>query len=228
MPRIKLIDRIMPTYTRGEEKFNMVSHIVGGGVGILTLIACVIVAAYFGNGWGVVSGAIYGFTMILLYTMSSIYHGLKHDMGKRVFRVIDHCSIFLLIAGTYTPLTLVSLRLQDPVLAWIIFGVVWGAAILGVTLNSIDLKKYRVFSMICYLGMGWCMFIAINPMLKALPMNKGFGLIIAGGISYTIGAILYGVGKKIKYMHSVFHIFVVIASILHSVCIAVYVMPIVK
>ena len=162
MSRQKLSDRLLPDYTKGEEIFNMVSHIVGGAVGITALTLCVIFAALHHNPWAVVSSSIYGASMIILYTMSSIYHGLNpKKKAKKVFQIIDHCSIFLLIAGTYTPYTLCSLREQNPALGWTIFGIIWGAAALGITLNSIDIKAYRKFSAICYLVMGWCIIIAI-------------------------------------------------------------------
>ena len=149
MSRQKLSDRILPDYTKGEEIFNMVSHIVGGAVGISALTLCVIIAALHHNVWGVVSSAVYGASMIILYTMSSIYHGLRPNLtAKKVFQIIDHCSIFLLIAGTYTPFTLCSLREYNPFLGWAIFGIIWGAAILGITLNSIDIKAFKKFSAI--------------------------------------------------------------------------------
>ncbi len=223
MTRTKLADRILPTYSRGEEITNMVSHIVGAVFGIVALVLCVVVSAIHGNAYGVVSSTIYGVTMIMLYTMSSIYHGLSPKLkGKKVMQIIDHCSIFLLIAGCYTPFALCTLRQYDPVTGWVIFGVVWLAAILGVVLNSIDLKKYKVFSMICYLVMGWCIVFKINVLPQLLTM-KGFILLLSGGIIYTIGAILYGVGKKVKYMHSIFHFCILIASILQFFCILLYV-----
>lgn len=224
MTRTKLRDRILPSYTKGEEIFNMVSHIVGAAFAIAALVLCVVVAALYGNGWGVASGAVYGSTMILLYTMSSLYHGLRPEMAKKVFQVIDHCSIFLLIAGTYTPITLCSLRPAYPVTAWIIFGAVWGLAALGITLNAIDLKGFRVFSMICYLGMGWCIVFALKATLACLPL-PGLWLLLAGGIFYTVGAVLYGLGKKKRYMHAVFHLFVLAGSILHFLLILIYVVP---
>ena len=215
----------MPTYTKGEEIFNMVSHIVGGAFGIFALVFCVLVATLNNNVWGVVSGAIYGGTIIILYCMSSIYHGLKPNLAKKVFRVIDHCSIFLLIAGTYTPIAIGGqIRVQKPALAWVIFGVIWAAAILGITLNAIDMKKYAKFSMICYILMGWMVVIMIKPVLEILPIG-GFIWLLAGGVAYTVGAVLYGVGKRRKWMHSVFHLFVLLGSILQFICILFYIMP---
>ena len=224
MKRTKLRDRILPKYTKGEEIFNMTSHIVGGALGIVALVLCVVFAAVHGNGYGVVSGAIYGVTMIILYTMSSIYHGLNPKRkAKKVFQVLDHCSIYLLIAGSYTPFALCTLREYNAALGWTIFGVIWFVAILGIILNSIDIKKFRVFSMICYLVMGWCIVFKIN-LLPELLGTAGFVLLLLGGLSYTVGAILYGLGKKHKYMHSVFHLFILLGSLLQFFTILLYVM----
>lgn len=224
MVRTKLKDRILPKYTKGEEIFNMTSHIVGGALGVVALVLCVVFAAINGNVYGVVSGAIYGVTMIVLYTMSSIYHGLSPKrFSKRIFQVLDHCSIFLLIAGSYTPFALCTIREYDTASGWWIFGIIWAIAILGIVLNSIDIKKYKIFSMICYLVMGWCIIVRANllPQLLGIP---GFVLLLSGGIAYTIGAILYGVGKKYKWMHSVFHMFILLGSFLQFMCILLYVM----
>lgn len=227
MSRIKLKDRKLPDYTRGEEIFNMVTHIVGGGFGVIALVTCVIMAALRGSAIRVVSSAIYGATMIALYTMSSVYHGIKpigkRITGKKVMQIIDHCTIYLLIAGTYTPLALVTLREYNTALGWVIFGIEWAFAALGITLNAIDLHRYRIFSMICYLAMGWCIVFTCRPVIVAIP--RGFMWLLLGGISYTVGAILYGVGSKIRYFHSIFHIFVLIGSILQYFCILFYVMP---
>lgn len=213
----------IPKYTKGEEIFNMTSHIVGGAIGIVVTVLCVVFAALHHNVWGIVGGAIYGATMIVLYTMSSIYHGLKpHLTAKKVFRVIDHCSIYLLIAGTYTPITLCSVREASPVTGWIVFGVIWGMAALGIALTAVDLEKFKVFSMICYLVMGWCVIFTWKTTTAALGPG-GTAFILAGGIAYTIGAIFYGFGKKLKYIHSVFHIFVCLGSLIQFFGIFFYV-----
>ncbi|MCI8655502.1 MAG: hemolysin III family protein [Clostridia bacterium] len=223
MKRTKLKDRILPTYTKGEEIFNMVSHIVGGGIGVIALIVCIILSIVHKNIYGVISSIIFGTTIILLYTMSSIYHGLNAELkAKKVLQVIDHCSIFLLIAGSYTPFALCTLREHNATLGWTIFGIVWGLAVLGIVLNAIDLKKYKVFSMICYLLMGWCIIIKAS-VLPQLLTPVGFALLLVGGIVYTIGAILYGAGKKHKWMHSIFHLACVLGSLLHFLCVAIYV-----
>ena len=223
MQRTKLSDRILPIYTKGEEIFNMVSHIVGAGMGVVAIVLCVIFAAINHNVYGVVSSAIFGTTLIILYTMSSIYHGLNEKLNaKKVFQVIDHCSIFLLIAGSYTPFSLCTLREYDVTTGWTIFGMIWALAVLGIVLNAIDLKRYKVFSMICYLVMGWCILIK-GSLLPELLGTAGFVLVLGGGIVYTIGAILYGLGKKKKWMHSVFHLACVLGSLLHFLCILLYV-----
>ena len=225
MQRTKLADRTLPDYTKGEEIFNMVSHIVGGAVGVTALVLCVIFAALHGNVYGVVGSAIYGATMITLYTMSSVYHGLSPRlMAKKVMQVLDHCTIYFLIAGTYTPVALCNIREYNAVLGWSIFGIIWAMAALGITLTAIDLKKYSKFSMICYLGMGWCI-IFTAPLLPEILGVGGVVFLLTGGIAYTIGAVLYAVGKKkkLRYMHSIFHLFVVAASILHFFCILFYV-----
>ena len=224
MKRIKLDDRILPMYTKAEEIFNMVSHIVGGAIGIAILTLCVIFAAIHKDGYALASGIVYGTSIVVLYTMSSIYHGLKKDSkAKKVFQILDHCSIFLLIAGTYTPFALCTLREYNVLLGWTIFGIVWALAILGIILNSIDIKKYKIFSMICYLVMGWCVIFRIDIIFNTLDL-MGFLLVLFGGIIYTIGAIIYGIGKKRKWMHSIFHVFCVIASILHGLCVIIYIM----
>ena len=161
--------------------------------------------------------------MIVLYVMSSIYHGLNpNKLSKKVFQVLDHCSIYLLIAGSYTPMALCTIREVSTATGWWIFGIVWGMAILGVVFNAIDLKKFKLFSMICYLTMGWFIILRIDVIWKMLGLG-GFLLLVFGGVVYTIGAVLYGAGKKRKWMHSIFHLCCFIGSLLHYLCILLYV-----
>ncbi len=222
MKRTKLSDRILPVYSKGEEIFNMVSHIVGGAIGICAIVLCSVFAGIRGDAYAVVSGVIFGFTMLLLYAMSSIYHGLKPDTkAKKVFQIIDHCSIFILIAGTYTPIALCTMREHNTAEGWILFGVIWGIAALGIALNSIDLKRFKVFSMICYLVMGWLIVGRMGLLIEIVGIGP-FWLLLSGGIAYTIGALFYGIGKK-KWFHSVFHVFCVIGSVLHFLFILLYV-----
>lgn len=222
MERTKLCDRRLPDYTKGEELFNMISHIVGGGVGVAALTLCVIFSALERNPWAVVSSAIYGASLIALYSMSSIYHGLRPGFAKKVMQVLDHCTIYFLIAGTYTPILLCCIRESAPVTAWVLFGAVWGICGVAAVFTAIDLKKYAVLSMICYVGMGWCIVFAAKTAIEAIPF-PGLMYLLAGGVSYTIGAVMYGIGGKRRYMHSVFHIFVVLGSLLHFFCIFFYI-----
>ena len=221
--RTKLKERVLPKYTKGEEIMNMVTHIVGGGFGILVLVLCVVRAALHQSVWGVVSSIIYGVCMIVLYTMSSVYHGLKPNTGKKVMQVIDHCTIYFLIAGTYTPIVLCALCPADPLIGWGIFAVEWGVTALAVTLTAIDLKMYKVFSMICYIVLGWAIIPFAGLVIETMTYT-GFMFILTGGIAYTIGSVLYGVGKKKRWMHSVFHIFVVLGSLLQFFGIFFYVL----
>ena len=209
----------VPKYSLGEEIMSAIVHGIGALLAIVALILCTVISAQHGNVVAVISSIIYGTTQIILYTMSTLYHSLAINNAKRVFRIIDHCSIFLLIAGTYTPFTLVAL--EKP-LGYYIFAIVWGIAILGIVLNSIDLKKYKKISLIGYVVLGWIIIFAYNPLKEAVNWS-GILLLIAGGIVYTLGAIIYALGKKIKYFHSIFHIFVLTASILHFLSIVLYV-----
>lgn len=221
MKRTPLKNRILPDYTKGEEIFNMVSHIVGGALGIAYLVLCVIMAAVHHNPYGVVGSAIYGSSVILLFTMSSIYHGLRPGTAKKVFQILDHCMIYIMIAGTYTPITLSAIRPLSTPIAWVIFGIVWGVTLVAMTFTAIDHHKYKVFSMICYIGLGWCI-VAFWPVTYKAIGHNGAIFLALGGLLYTIGAILYGLGKKHRYVHSLFHLFVNAASLMHFFCIIFY------
>ena len=222
MTRTKLIHRTLPDYTKGEEIFHMVSHIVGGTLGIAALVLCVVFSAIDGDTWAVVGSAIYGASLILLYSASSIYHGLTHPMAKKVMQVIDHCTIYFLIGGTYTPILLTKIREESAAWCWILFGIVWGLAAMATTLTAIDLKKYAKLSMVCYIGMGWSIVLAAKIAIAAIPL-PGLLFILGGGIAYTVGAVLYGLGKSHRYMHSLFHLFAVLGSILQFFGIFFYV-----
>ncbi len=221
--RTKLSDRILPNYTRGEEIMNMVTHIVGGALGIVALVLCICITAIHKQPLGIVGAAIYGTSMIALYSMSSIYHGLKPCTGKKVLQVLDHCTIYFLIAGTYTPILLSAFVPVYPTIGWGLLMIEWSLCILATTLTAIDLKKYNVFSMICYIGMGWSIIFFL-PQAIAVLSFQGFLLLLVGGITYTIGAIIYGIGVKVHWMHSVFHIFVVIGSLFQFLSIIFYVL----
>ena len=211
--RVKLQDRTLPTYCMGEEITNPATHILGGIGGIVALILCLRKAALYHGPIEITGAAIYGACLIILYSISSVYHGLKPGMAKKVMQVLDHCAIYFLIAGSYSVITLSAIRQANPALGWGMFAVEWVLCIIATVLTAIDLKQYRVFSMICYVGMGWAIF----PFMKtiyAILTPTGFYLLLSGGIAYTIGAVLYGIGSKVKWMHSVFHVFVVLGSVL--------------
>lgn len=193
----------------------MVTHIVGGGLGIWVLIACLLRAK---GVLAVTGSAIYGGSMICLYAISSIYHGLVPSTGKKVLQVLDHCTIYYLIVGTYTAILMAAMIPAYPLIGWGLLTVQWSLAALATVLTAIDLKKYQVFSMICYIAMGWGIIFFL-PQTIAVMGVTGFGFLLAGGIVYTVGAVLYGIGAKIHWIHSVFHIFVVLGSILQFIAI---------
>lgn len=223
MHRIKLSERVLPCYSRAEEITNMVTHIVGGALGILALIVGVLQSAIKGNIPAIIGSSVYGITMIALYTLSSVYHGIRPGTGKKVMQILDHCAIYFLIAGTYTPILLVAIIPLYPTIGWILLGMQWTLTAIAVTLTAIDLHCYRIFSMICYIIMGWAIIIILPQAITALSA-PGFFLLLIGGILYTIGAILYGIGSKAPWFHSVFHIFVVLGSLFQFLSIILYVL----
>jgi hemolysin III len=221
MTRTKLIDRNLPKYTKGEEIFNMVTHIVGGAVGVATLVLGIIISCFKGSLTALLCSIVFGTSMIALYTVSSIYHGLHCGTAKKVFQVLDHCTIYFLIAGTYTPMLLCALMRVNVLASHVIFFIVWGLTALAVTLNAIDIKSYKTFSMLCYIGIGWSILMSIVDMHRALG-SVGFFLLLGGGVVYTLGTLFYAAGKRIKYFHSVFHLFVVVGSIMHSLSVLIF------
>ena len=223
MRRTPLGERVLPNYTRGEEIANMTTHIVGGGLGVVTLLLCVIVSAVNRNAWDIVGSVIYGFSMIAVYTVSSVYHGLKPCLAKKVMQVIDHCTIYLLIAGTYTPILLSAMRPVYPKTAWLVLFAEWSLAALGAVFTAIDHNKYKKLSMVFYILMGWFIVLCFKQTIDVLTWD-GVLWILFGGISYTIGAVLYGVGHKKPIFHTVFHVFVVIGTVLQAIGILLYVL----
>ena len=223
MKRTPIRSRALPPYTKAEEGINAASHIFGAAAAVAALVLCVVRAVNESDAWGIVSGAIYGSMMVLLYTVSGVYHALPRCTGKKVMQVLDHCSIYLMIGGTYTPILLTAVRTASPGWAWSLFGVVWGACAISTVFTAIDLKKYEKLSMLCYILIGWCIVLSGKNILKALT-PRGIVWLAAGGVVYTIGAVLYRAGKKRRYMHCVFHIFVLLGSACHFVCIYEYVL----
>lgn len=222
MKRTKLAARTLPHYTRGEEIMNMVTHIAGGGLSIPAVVACLIRAATHNDLWGLITGSIYGLTLLAVFTMSAVYHGLRPGTAKKVLQILDHCCIYFLIAGTYTHIVLCAIRPIYPAIGWGLMVWEWGLCITAATLTAIDLKAYKVFSMTCYIGMGWSIVFFLPQTLAALT-PAGFGFLLAGGIAYTVGAVLFGLGKKIPWMHAVFHLFVILGAALQWITVMFYV-----
>ena len=207
----------LPKYKLSEELINSISHGIGAALSVVAFILGLIKAD---SGLAIFSVFFYCISSFLLYLMSCLYHALKRNNAKRVFRIIDHCSIYLLIAGTYTPVVLLAL---PPGLGWTMFGIVWAMTIFGIVLNAIDLKKFKKLSMILYLVMGWCIIFSFKTLWNSMN-HIGIYLLLIGGVLYTVGAIIYGIGKKKKYMHSVFHVFCLLASVCFFLSIYIYVL----
>ncbi len=206
-------------YSLGEEIFSAISHGVGALFGIFATVYMVVVSALAGSVWAVVCGAIYGGTLIILFSMSTLYHAIANRKAKLVFRVLDHSTIFLLIAGTYTPISLIALK---GALGWVIFGIEWGVAILGIVFNSISIEKFKVFSMIGYVVCGWMIVIAAVPLIQSVSF-AGLMYLLDGGLFYTLGLVFYKI--KVRYMHSIWHLFVLVGALLQYIAVAYQVLP---
>lgn len=211
MKRTKLKDRKLPCYCLGEELINAISHGIGAALGIAVLILCLCRTAHK-SAAATVGAAIYGSSMIFLYTISTLYHALRPGTGKKVLQILDHCTIYILISGTYTPILLSGILPKYPAVAWGMLILQWAVAAFAITLNAIDLKKYRIFSMVAYLVMGWSI-VLIAPLALQVLSHRGLLMILIGGICYTLGAVLYGIGAKRPWFHSVFHLFVVAGTV---------------
>ncbi len=208
------------TQSAGEELANVVTHTIGAALGIAGLSILVAGAARRGDAWRIVSFGIYGLTLVLLYLASAFYHGARSLRLKRLLRLFDHAAIYLLIAGTYTPFTLVSLRGR---LGWTIFGLIWALATTGVLLKVLHFERIRFLSTALYLLMGWLALAAIRPVIDAVSL-QGFLWLAAGGLAYTIGVVFY-VWRRLPYAHTVWHLFVLAGSAFHFFAIYFYVLP---
>lgn len=213
-------ETMMERYSIGEEIAHAVTHGLGLLLSIGGLAVLVAFSALYGDAWHVISSSIYGTTLILLYSFSTLYHGIPSPKAKRVFQRLDHAAIFILIAGTYTPFTLVNLR--GP-WGWTLFGLVWGIAIAGIVLELVSRNRYKWLSLSLYLGLGWLVLIAIKPMLLSVEVG-GLLLLLAGGLCYSFGVIFY-VWKRLAYHHAVWHLFVLAGSVLHFFSVLFYVVP---
>lgn len=210
--------KIKRKYTLGEEIFSSVSHGVGACLSIAGTVVLLVFSVIYGNALAVVSSAIYGASLIILYTMSTLYHSFTNEKVKHFFQIMDHNTIFLLIAGTYTPITLYIL---GGVTGWVLFSIVWVASIIGITLNSINMEKAKIPSLICYIATGWVIIFAIKPLIAKVPFLSALFLVL-GGVIYTVGIVFYVI-KKVKYFHPVWHIFTILGSAFHyfSILIAI-------
>lgn len=202
-----------------SERFNSISHLVGAALALAGAAALVVVASRDGDTRRIVSFSIYGVTLFVLYLISTLYHGLPPGRAKRVFQVLDHQAIYLLIAGSYTPFTLVTLK---GIVGWWMFGAIWGMAIVGLVLDALPRRGARVLPFVIYFVMGWLILLAINPLLAAMP-TAGFVWLLIGGILYTSGTVFYALDHHYPWMHGVWHLFVLAGSISHYVAILVYV-----
>jgi len=207
-------------YTIGEEIASSITHGVGAVLSIAALVILVVLAAKKGDAWRIVSFSIYGASLILLYLASTLYHGIQHPGAKHVFQILDHSSIFLLIAGTYTPFLLVNLR--GP-WGWTLFGIIWALAVVGIVFKAVFIGKWKKLSTLAYVAMGWLVVVALKPMLAVIP-KPGLAWLAAGGLAYTGGVVFYA-WKSVKFMHMIWHLFVLAGSICHFFAILLYVLP---
>lgn len=207
-------------YTLGEEIANSITHGIGTGLSVAGAAVLVVLATLYGDVWRIVSFSIYGTALIILYLASTLYHSFRNPRVKRVFKIIDHSSIYLLIAGTYTPFMLVSLR---GAWGWILFGVIWGLAFLGILFKAFFINRFKKLSVLVYILMGWLCVIAFKPMLVSIPFG-GLIWLAVGGILYTTGVIFYA-WRKLKYSHAIWHLFVMGGSICHYFSIFFYLLP---
>ena len=207
-------------YSLGEEIANSVSHGIGALLAVVGLVVLTVFAALRGNVWHIVGCSVFGVALVLVYTTSTLYHGIQHPRAKAVFRALDHSAIFILIAGTYTPFALVSLR--GP-WGWSLFGVIWGLAVLGIILQTGVLRRGTAASVFLYVGMGWVAVIVIKPLLDAVPPG-GIMLLLIGGVAYTAGTGFY-LWRRLPYHHALWHGFVLLGSVSHFFAVLLYVIP---
>jgi len=208
-------------YSPAEEKINIASHALGLVLSVIALVLLVVHASRYGNAWHIVSFSIFGVSLIALYAASTIYHSATEPLLRSRLRIVDHATIYLLIAGTYTPFTLITL---GGFAGWTIFGVSWGMAVIGIVLKIFFTGRYDLLSTLMYVFMGWIIVFAIEPLIHNLS-SEGLFWLVAGGIAYTVGAVLYSI-KQIKFNHAIFHLFVLIGSVCHFISVYFYVLPV--
>ena len=209
-----------PQYSQREELANVLTHGMGALLAISAMVLLIVFSSLNGDAYHIVSSVVFGTCMLLLYTMSTLYHMVKKEKIKRIFRLLDHSSIFLLIAGTYTPFTLVTLNGKW---GWTLFGLVWGLAVAGIIVEVATKQKYKKISLALYIGMGWLIIIAIKPLLHTIPTG-GLMLLVSGGLCYTLGILFY-IWKSLAGNHAIWHLFVLGGSTLHFFAVFFYVIP---
>lgn len=218
------LDKVAFTkFPRTEERVNSISHIVGGGFGVIALVHCIVKGIISRNPWYIATGVIYALTMIAMYTCSAVYHGLYENNGKKAMRLVDHTMVFFLISGSITPYALITLRQANPVMGWAVFGAAWGCTLAAAAMIFISFEKTKAPQMVLCLGEGWMVIVLVKRLYELLS-PAGFWLLLGGGICYTVGAVIYGIGSKKSYFHCVFHFFVLAASIMHFLSIFIYVL----
>jgi len=206
-------------YTKGEEILNVLTHGAGVLFGIFVLIYGIVKSVSAGKEFGILAAFLFSLGIIATYGVSAVYHALKPNKAKRVLRVIDHCTIYLLIAGSYSGIILAGILDYAPVASFIVLALQWGLGALAIILTAVDMKKFRIFSFICYIVLGWMIIVIPHILLGALGL-AAFLWLLFGGVAYTIGSVLYAAGRKKKYMHGIFHIFTLLGTVLHFVCFA--------
>ncbi|HQB31903.1 MAG TPA: hemolysin III family protein [Erysipelotrichaceae bacterium] len=222
MIRTKLKNRKLPDYNLAEELINSISHGIGTVFGIIVLILLIIKSIQNRNVAQLITGIIYAFSLIALYISSTVYHAVTDEFTKKIMQIIDHCMIYILIGGSYTPILVCRIMKISPVKSIVLLVIIWIIIAISVALNSIDLYKYRVFAHISYIALGWIVLTILKDTYIALT-HDGFMILLYGGIAYTVGAVLYGIGSKIRYFHSIFHFFVLAGSIIQFISIYLYV-----
>jgi hemolysin III len=205
--------------TASEEWLNSISH----GITALSAIGGFVILIWFGakseKDWSLFSAIFYGGSLVALYTFSTLYHGLRHEKAKRIFNILDHCGIFLLIAGTYTPVLLITI---GGATGWLFFGIQWSMAVIGISLKIFYTGKFRIFSTLIYAVMGWIIVFKIGVLRAALPL-PAYWLLVSGGLAYTVGIIFYIIDSRMKYAHFIWHLFVMAGSILHYIMMVLYI-----
>lgn len=215
----------IPNYSKKEDWVNSITHMVGVPFGIAVLICCVIKAVTLGSAISIVSSAIYGLSVIVLYSCSSIYHALDKNLGKQVMRVVDHSTVFILISGTATPFALITIRTANPGLGWTMFGIMWGVTAIAILFTFMNQEKFKALQMVLYLALGWTSVLGFKAAISSGQNGKlAVVYLLAGGISYTLGCILYGLGKNHRYFHAIFHLFVLCGTALHFVAVYSYIL----